>query len=63
MIERLRRFADTGNAVRFFLSFVLAFALWAWVTNERDPEQTYRASQVLVSAVGIPDGLELVGSL
>ncbi len=63
MTERIRRFADTGNAVRFFLSFVLAFALWAWVTNENDPEQTYRASQVPVSAVGIPDNLELVGTV
>ncbi len=61
MIERMKRFADTGNAVRFFLSFILAFALWAWVTNERDPEQTYRASQVPVSAFGLPENLELVG--
>ncbi|HYI15060.1 MAG TPA: CdaR family protein, partial [Thermomicrobiales bacterium] len=63
MTDRIRRFADTGNAVRFFLSFVLAFALWAWVTNENDPEQTYRASQVPVSAVGIPEHLELVGTV
>lgn len=63
MIERFKRFADTGNAVRFFLSFILAFALWAWVTNERDPEQSYRASQVPVSAVGVPDDLALVGSV
>jgi YbbR domain-containing protein len=63
MIDRLKRFADTGNAVRFFLSFILAFALWAWVTNERDPEQTYRASQVPVSAVGIPENLEIVGAV
>lgn len=61
MIERMKRFADTGNAVRFFLSFILAFALWAWVTNERDPEQSYRASQVPVSAIGIPENLEIVG--
>jgi len=63
MIDRLRRFADTGNAVRFFLSFVLAFALWAWVTNERDPEQSYRANFVPVSVVGLPDHLELVGEV
>jgi YbbR domain-containing protein len=63
MIDRLRRFADTGNAVRFFLSFVIAFALWAWVTNERDPEQSYRASNLPVSVVGIPDHLELVGEV
>lgn len=63
MIERMKRFADTGNAVRFFLSFILAFALWAWVTNERDPEQSYRASQVPVSAVGLPENLALVGAV
>jgi YbbR domain-containing protein len=63
MIERLKRFADTGNAVRFLLSFVLAFALWAWVTNEQDPEQQYRASQVPVTAENVPDTLRLVGSL
>jgi YbbR domain-containing protein len=63
VIDRVKRFADTGNAVRFFLSFILAFALWAWVTNERNPEQTYRASQVPVSAVEIPDSLELVGTI
>jgi YbbR domain-containing protein len=63
MIDRFRRFADTGNAVRFFLSFVIAFALWAWVTNERDPEQSYHASNLPVSVVGIPDHLELVGEV
>jgi YbbR domain-containing protein len=61
MIDSVRRFADTGNAVRFLLSFICAFALWAWVTADRDPEQTYRATQVPVAADNIPAGLELVG--
>jgi YbbR domain-containing protein len=61
MIDGLRRFADTGNAVRFLLSLICAFALWAWVTVDRDPEQTYRATQVPVAADNIPSGLELVG--
>lgn len=63
MIERLRRFADTGNAVRLLLSFICAFALWAWVTIDRDPEQTYRASQIPVVAENTPPDLELVGVL
>jgi YbbR domain-containing protein len=63
MIERLRRFADRGNAIRFLLSFVLAFALWAWVTNERDPDVPYRAAQVPVEAINVRDGLEVVGEL
>lgn len=61
MISGLRRFLDTGNAVRFLLSFVCAFALWAWVTADRDPEQTYRANQIPVTAENTPAGLELVG--
>jgi YbbR domain-containing protein len=61
MISSVKRFLDTGNAVRFLLSFVCAFALWAWVTAERDPEQTYRASQIPVSVENTPAGLELVG--
>lgn len=63
MIERLRRFADTGNAVRFLLSFVLAFALWAWVTIDNDPEQTYSASQVPIATQNLTSSLELVGTL
>jgi YbbR domain-containing protein len=63
MIERLRRFADRGNAVRFLLSFLLAFALWAWVTNDRDPDVPYRASQVPVEVVNLHEGLEVVGEL
>jgi YbbR domain-containing protein len=63
MIERLRRFIDTGNLVRFLLSLILAFALWAWVTNEKDPEQTYLANGVQVMSVNRPDGLEVVNTL
>lgn len=61
MTSNIRRFLDTGNAVRFLLSFVAAFALWAWVTADRDPEQTYRANQIPVVVDNTPPGLELVG--
>ncbi|HUG15014.1 MAG TPA: CdaR family protein [Thermomicrobiales bacterium] len=61
MISSLRRLLDTGNVVRFLLSFICAFALWAWVTADRDPEQTYRANQVPVVVENTPAGLELVG--
>ncbi|MDQ4045171.1 MAG: CdaR family protein [Chloroflexota bacterium] len=63
MTEWLKRVTDTGNMIRFLLSFVLAFALWAWVTVERDPEQTYRAPDVPVVAQGLPGDLSLVDGL
>jgi YbbR domain-containing protein len=63
MIERIRRFIDTGNLVRFMLSLILAFALWAWVTNEKNPEQSYVANGVQVTGLHRPDGLEVVNTL
>lgn len=63
MISRVRRFADTGNLLRFALSLVLAFALWAWVTNEDNPEQTYLANNVQVEIRNKAGNLELVSPL
>ncbi|HRA33042.1 MAG TPA: CdaR family protein [Thermomicrobiales bacterium] len=63
MIRRVRTFADTGNLVRFGLSLVLAFALWAWVTNENDPEQTYIANNVQVEIRQKAPSLEIVSPL
>ena len=63
MIRRVRTFADTGNLVRFGLSLVLAFALWAWVTNENDPEQTYIANNVQVEIRQKAPNLEIVSPL
>lgn len=63
MTERLRRYLDAGSAARMLLSVILAFTLWAWVTKQRDPEQTYRGTQVQVVARDTPEGLQVVGSL
>lgn len=63
MIERIRQFADTGNLLRFVLSLVLAFALWAWVTNENNPEQTYLANNVQVEVRNKAPDLEIVSPL
>lgn len=63
MMEWLKRVVGTGNLIRFLLSFVLAFALWAWVTVERDPEQTYRAPDVPVASQGLPQELSLVNGI
>lgn len=63
MIEWLRRVADTGNVLRFLLSLILAFALWAWVTNEKNPEQTYLANNVQVEIRNMAAGLQLVTPL
>lgn len=51
--ERWKRYFTFVHVSRFLLSFVLAFALWAWVTNQRNPEETYLARSVPVTAVGL----------
>ncbi|RIK42612.1 MAG: hypothetical protein DCC58_10790 [Chloroflexi bacterium] len=63
MISRIRAGMTTTNVVRYLLSFVLAFTLWAWVTAQRDPEQTYQANQLAITLVNLPDTLAVVGSL
>lgn len=63
MIKRVREFVDTGNLLRFALSLVLAFALWAWVTNENNPEQTYLANNVQVEVRNKASDLEIVSPL
>jgi YbbR domain-containing protein len=63
MISRLGAAFSTANVVRYLLSFVLAFTLWAWVTAQRDPEQTYQANQLAITATNLADSLNLVGSL
>lgn len=63
MIERLRRAIDAGTAARMLISLILAFALWAWVTNERDPEQSWRASDIPIEVEGLAPGLQLVHPL
>ena len=55
MIERIKHRLTFVHVSRFVLSFVLAFALWAWVTNERNPEEVYIARSVPVTVVGLSE--------
>jgi len=59
----LRQFLDTGNLFRFILALILAFALWAWVTNEQDPEISKVLPAVPVVATDVPDGFAVIGTL
>lgn len=63
MTTWVRQLVTTGNFARLLISLICAFALWAWVEADRDPEQDYNASQVQVTVRNQPDGLSLVGSL
>ncbi|MBX6343281.1 MAG: YbbR-like domain-containing protein, partial [Thermomicrobiaceae bacterium] len=56
-------FLDTGNLTRFMVSLALAFALWAWVTYENDPQVTRRIPAVQPTAVNVPPGLRVANSL
>lgn len=57
----VRRFFDTGNVLRFLMSLVLAFGLWAWVTYENDPETTRVLGGLTVSLEDLPSNFEIVG--
>lgn len=61
--NRVRRFLGTGSLVRFLVALILAFALWAWVTSENDPETERAIPAVQVSVEGLPQSLEVVGPL
>lgn len=39
MLPRFSPSLGTANIARFVLSLIIAFAIWAFVTNERDPDQ------------------------
>ena len=60
---RLRNFFDRGNLVRFLISLILAFALWAWVTAQNDPEITRTIPAVPVQEVNLNGALTVVGPL
>jgi YbbR domain-containing protein len=62
-LDRVREFADAGNLARFLAALILAFALWAWVTNEQDPEISKTIPSIPVAAVNLPPGLQIVGQL
>src|SRR5690606_14847616 len=63
VLTRLRQFLDTGNLFRFILALILAFALWAWVTSEQDPEISKVLPAVPVVATDVPDGFTVIGTL
>jgi YbbR domain-containing protein len=60
-LASVRRFFDTGNIVRFVVSMILAFGLWAWVTYENDPETTRVLGGVPVSIHNLHSDFEVVG--
>ncbi|HET9014594.1 MAG TPA: CdaR family protein [Thermomicrobiaceae bacterium] len=60
---RFRNFFDQGNLVRFLVSLILAFALWAWVTAQTDPEITRTIPAVPVQEVNLGGSLTIVGPL
>jgi YbbR domain-containing protein len=60
-LGNIRRFFDTGNLLRFLVSMVLAFGLWAWVTYENDPETTRVLGGIPVSIDNLPTDFEIVG--
>jgi YbbR domain-containing protein len=61
IVNGIRRFFDTGNLLRFLVSIVLAFGLWAWVTYENDPETTRVMGGLPVEIVNLSSDLQLTG--
>jgi YbbR domain-containing protein len=57
----LRRFFDTGNIIRFVVSMILAFGVWAWVTYENDPETTRVLGGIPVTIQNLNSEFEVVG--
>jgi YbbR domain-containing protein len=57
----VRRFFDTGNIIRFVVSMILAFGVWAWVTYENDPETTRVLGGIPVTLQNLHPDFEIVG--
>ena len=53
----------TATIIRLVSSIVLAFILWGFVTAAEDPETDRNYSNVPIEIEGLPDDLQLVGSL
>jgi YbbR domain-containing protein len=58
-----RRAFHTANLLRFVVALVLAFALWAWVTYENDPEVSRTIVSLPVQTLNLNPDLEIVGEL
>jgi len=63
VLTSIRRFFDTGNLLRAVVALILAFALWAWVTAEKDPEITRTIPSVQVTVKEPSKSLQVVGDL
>lgn len=63
MLTRAQGVLETGNLARFLVALILAFALWAYVTNKNDPETSRTIPAVPVSAVNVPKSLRVIGPL
>lgn len=62
-LARARRFSDTGNLARFLAALILAFALWSWVTYQRDPEISKEVPSIPVAVVNLTPGLQVTSQL
>ncbi len=52
-----------ANIARFILSLLIAFGIWAFVVNERDPDQTRVIQDVEIEVVGLREDLKIVDPL
>lgn len=62
-LDRVRQFSDTGNLVRFLAALMLAFALWSWVTYQRDPQISRAIPSVPIAVQNLSPGMEIAGQL
>lgn len=63
MGSRFRFRLTTANIGRLILSLLIAFGIWAFVTNERDPDRTRIVDPVEIEPVGLQDQFQIVDSL
>lgn len=54
---------STTNLARLVLSLLIAFGIWAFVTNDRDPDWTRTFADVPVEARGLSNQFQIVESL
>lgn len=59
----LRDHVHRTEIIRFVISFILATALWGWVTQQQDPVRTRLYSEVPITVQPLPNTLQVVTSL
>lgn len=62
-LARIRQFSDAGNLGRFLAALILAFALWSWVTYQRDPEVSKEVPSIPIAVVNLTSNLEVTSQL